>query len=64
MLACLARPRGAAPARAAVVDDDPAVAAQGLGDMRVFVRGRDNALWTRTWNGSSWSRLVLARRRS
>ena len=41
------------PLQPQVVDDDPAVAAQGAGDMRVFIRGRDNALWTRTWNGSS-----------
>jgi hypothetical protein len=47
----------AAPASAqvGVVDDDPAVAAQGTGDMRVFIRGRDNALWTRSWNGTAWS---------
>jgi hypothetical protein len=45
----------AAPARADIVDDDPAIAAQGVGDMRVFVRGTDGALWTKSWNGSSWS---------
>ena len=45
----------AAPAGAEVVDDDPAIAAQGIGDMRLFVRGRDGALWTRSWNGSTWS---------
>ena len=46
---------GAAPARADVVDDDPAIAAVGAGDMRMFVRGTDGAVWTRSWNGSSWS---------
>jgi hypothetical protein len=45
----------AAPARADVVDDDPAIAAVGVGDMRMFVRGTDGAVWTRSWNGSSWS---------
>jgi len=44
----------AAPAHAAV-DDAPALAAQGAGDMRMFVRGTDAAMWTRSWNGSSWS---------
>jgi len=55
VLACAAAALVAAPARADLVDDDPAVAAQGTGDMRVFIRGHDNALWTRSWNGSSWS---------
>ncbi len=55
VLACAAAALAAAPARADLVDDDPAVAAQGTGDMRVFIRGHDNALWTRSWNGSSWS---------
>ena len=50
-LACCVAGLAAAPARSAVVDDSPAVAAQGIGDMRVFIRGRDNALWTRSWNG-------------
>ena len=54
-LACAVTALAAAPARADLVDDDPAVAAQGSGDMRVFIRGRDNALWTRSWTGSSWS---------
>jgi hypothetical protein len=45
----------AAPARAGVLDDDPAIAAVGAGDMRIFVRGTDGAVWTRSWNGSSWS---------
>ena len=45
----------AAPARADVVDDGPAVAAVGAGDMRAFIRGSDGALWTRSWNGSVWS---------
>ncbi len=55
VLACTLAVFGAAPAVAAGVDDDPSVAAQGTGDMRLFVRGRDGALWTRSWNGSTWS---------
>ena len=55
LLACSIALLAAAPAGADVVDDDPAIAAQGLGDMRLFVRGRDGALWTRSWNGSAWS---------
>ena len=47
VLACSIAVLAAAPAHGAVVDDDPAVAAQGVGDMRLFVRGRDGALWTR-----------------
>jgi hypothetical protein len=38
-----------------VVDDDPAIAVVGAGDMRMFVRGTDGAVWTRSWNGSTWS---------
>lgn len=55
-LACtVAALLAAAPAGADVVDDNPAVAAQGAGDMRAFIRGTDGALWTRAWNGSNWS---------
>ncbi|MEO7252131.1 MAG: hypothetical protein ABIW30_05930, partial [Arenimonas sp.] len=55
-LACLAALLAFAPAaRADVVDDAPAVAAQGAGDMRASVRGSDGALWTRSWNATSWS---------
>ena len=42
-------------ARADVVDDAPAVAARGIGDMRTFIRGTDGALWTRTWDGAAWT---------
>jgi hypothetical protein len=52
---CAAVLAGAVPARAATVDDGPAVAALGLGDARVFIRGTDSALWTRTWNGTTWT---------
>jgi hypothetical protein len=52
---CAAVLAAAVPARADVVDDDPAVAAVGAGDMRAFIRGSDGALWTRTWNGTAWS---------
>lgn len=46
----------AVPAHAlGVVDDDPAVAARGAGDMRAVIRGSDAALWTRSWDGSSWT---------
>jgi hypothetical protein len=47
----------AGPAHAAlpIVDDDPAVAARGVGDMRAVIRGSDGALWTRSWGGSSWT---------
>jgi hypothetical protein len=55
LLACAFALLAAAPARADVVDDDPAIAAVGAGDMRIFVRGTDGAVWTRSWNGSSWS---------
>lgn len=54
LLGCALAVLLAAPAQA-VVDDDPSIAAQGVGDMRVFVRGTDSALWTRSWNGTSWS---------
>ena len=55
MLACCLAVLAAAPAQAAVVDDDPSIAAQGAGDIRLFVRGTDGALWTRSWNGTTWS---------
>ena len=45
----------AAPARADVVDDAPAIVARGVGEMRAFIRGSDGALWTRTWDGASWT---------
>ena len=52
---CVAFLAVAVPAKADVVDDNPAVAAVGAGDMRVFIRGSDAALWTRTWDGSAWT---------
>ena len=52
---CVAVLAAAVPAQADVVDDGPAVAAQGVGDMRVFIRGSDGALWTRSWNGTAWT---------
>src|SRR3954454_20190741 len=52
---CLAVLATAASARADVVDDAPAIAAQGSGDMRAFIRGSDGALWTRTWDGTNWT---------
>src|SRR3954464_4445630 len=52
---CVAALAMAASAHADVVDDAPAIAAQGTGDMRAFIRGSDGALWTRTWNGTSWT---------
>jgi hypothetical protein len=52
---CVAVLAAAMPAHADVVDDGPAVAAQGVGDMRVFIRGSDGALWTRSWNGTAWT---------
>src|SRR4051812_16581667 len=52
---CLAVLATAATARADVVDDVPAVAAQGTGEMRAFIRGSDGALWTRTWDGTNWT---------
>ena len=47
----------AAPAHAAlpIVDNDPAVAARGAGEMRAVIRGTDGALWTRSWDGASWT---------
>lgn len=33
---------------------DPDVAAWGVNRLDVFGRGRDNALWHRAWNGTSW----------
>jgi hypothetical protein len=52
---CVAVLATAVPARADVVDDSPAIAAQGAGDMRAFIRGSDGALWTRSWNGTTWT---------
>ena len=49
------RPPGPARAALPIVDDDPAVAARGAGDMRAVIRGSDGALWTRSWDGSSWT---------
>ena len=60
LAACCAVLLTAAPAHAApgIVDDDPAVAGRGAGDMRAVIRGSDGALWTRSWNGSSWTGWV------
>jgi hypothetical protein len=58
VLACCAAillTAGPAPAALPIVDDDPAVAARGVGDMRAVIRGSDGALWTRSWGGSSWT---------
>jgi hypothetical protein len=53
---CVAVLLTAVPARAVtIVDDDPAIAARGAGDMRAVIRGSDGALWTRSWDGSSWT---------
>jgi hypothetical protein len=35
--------------------DDPAVSSWGNNRLDVFVRGTDNALWHKWWDGSSWS---------
>jgi hypothetical protein len=35
--------------------DSPAVASQAAGQLTVFVRGANNGLWRRTWNGTSWT---------
>ena len=51
--ALVALPAASAPAD--VVDDAPAVAAQGTGDVRTFIRGSDGALWTRSWDGTTWT---------
>ena len=38
-----------------VLTSSPAVASWGANRTDVFVRGSDNALWHRSWNGTSWS---------
>ena len=38
-----------------VLVDSPAVASQAAGQLPVFVRGANNGLWRRTWNGTSWT---------
>ena len=55
LCALAACPAASTRAGAAVYDDAPAIAARGAGDMRAFIRGSDGALWTRSWDGSSWS---------
>ena len=35
--------------------DDPAVSSWGNNRLDVFVRGTDDALWHKWWDGSSWS---------
>src|SRR5215210_6026684 len=52
---CAALLAASAPARADVVDDEPAVAARGAGDMRAVIRGSDGVLWARAWDGAGWS---------
>lgn len=34
---------------------DPDMSGWGSGNLNVFARGTDNAIWRRNWNGSSWS---------
>ena len=58
LAACCARPadgraRPRAPWRSSTTT--PPIAARGAGDMRAVIRGSDGALWTRSWNGSSWT---------
>jgi hypothetical protein len=36
-------------------NSSPGVASSGANAMDVFVRGTDNALWHRSWNGTTWS---------
>ena len=36
----------------------PAVSAQNANSLDVFVRGSDNALWYKHWNGTTWSALT------
>jgi hypothetical protein len=56
LVCCAAMLLGAGPAHALpIVDDDPAVAVRGAGDIRAVIRGSDGALWTRSWDGSSWT---------
>ncbi len=38
-----------------LVTSNAAVVSRGTNGLDVFVRGGDNALWQRSWNGSSWS---------
>ena len=35
--------------------DDPAVSSWGENRLDVFVRGVDDALWHKSWDGTSWS---------
>jgi hypothetical protein len=46
---------GAAPARADVYDDNPAGASRGAGDMYVFARGADGAIYERHLAGGAWT---------
>ena len=45
----------AAPARADVIDDNPAAASRGPGDVYVFARGGDGQTYERHWTGSAFS---------
>jgi hypothetical protein len=40
---------------ASTFKDDPTVSSWGDNRLDVFVRGTDNALWHKWWDGSSWS---------
>ena len=37
------------------ITSDPDISSWGLDRVDVFAKGTENALWTRTWNGSAWS---------
>ncbi len=38
-----------------VVDDNPAAVSAGAGDMRVFARGADGAIYVSSWSAAGWS---------
>jgi hypothetical protein len=46
---------GVTPARADVVDDEPAAVALASGDLALFARGDDNALWQRSLGAAGWT---------